>query len=127
MKNSILIVDDDLLTLNLLEMIFESADFEVLVANSGMNAIEQTAKRQPDAILLDIMMPNMSGVEVCQIIREQEKMADVPIIFLTTCTQTKAIEASENAGATSYLIKPTPRHELVKAVRNALVTSLPIA
>jgi CheY-like chemotaxis protein len=126
-KHSILLVDDDPLTLNLLEMIFESADFHVLIADNGVDALRQVESHQPDVILLDIMMPMMDGIEVCHKVRNLDGMANLPILFLTTCTQLKAMEACKLAGATGYLIKPTPRQEMVKTVRSALITTLTLA
>ena len=117
----ILIIDDDPLTLNLLRLILESAGFDVHTSENGLDALHKVSCINPAAIITDIMMPGMGGIELCQRLREREETAVTPILILTTCTQYHIMDTCKKLGISDYLTKPVPRSELIKAIKNAIL------
>ena len=83
MGSRVLIVDDEYIGRQTLESILEGEDYELEMAENGPQALEKAKKLLPDVILLDIMMPGMTGFEVCQRIRSDPQIAEIPIIVLT--------------------------------------------
>ncbi|RMG94754.1 MAG: response regulator [Chloroflexi bacterium] len=120
MSWSILIVDDEAMTRKLLRMMLGPAGYEIFEAEDGLDALHQVAKQVPDLIILDIMMPNMDGLEVCRRLRAQKETADIPIIILSARTSSHYIEEGLRAGATRYLTKPITRQEILHHVREVL-------
>lgn len=117
---SILIVDDEILTLNNLKKILEKEDYEVHVADSGEIALEIYEKYKPDLVLLDLMLPGISGIEVLKRIKEKERET---IVIMMTAYEIleKAVEAMK-LGAYDYLLKPFKINELKNTIRRALET-----
>ena len=112
----VLAVEDDPIIRADLRLVLEDAGFEVAAANDGIEAVELAREHQPDAILLDLSLPRLGGVEVTrQILAER----DVPIVALTGRSLELAQEAID-AGAASYVLKPFDADEVVEAVRDAL-------
>lgn len=106
MKPKILIVDDELVNLNLLRATLENEGYKLFFAKSGENALQQVTTHNPDLILLDIMMPGLSGYDVCIRLKSNEKTKNIPIIFVTT-RNTEINEADGFAlGAVDYITKP---------------------
>jgi DNA-binding response OmpR family regulator len=114
----ILIVDDDKGSLNLIEIMLERGGFEVTKADSGRLALSLLNSAIPDLVILDVMMPEMSGIDVCKAIRE--KGINVPILILSARGDAQAVMHSLEAGATDYLPKPILHHDLVAKVRQML-------
>lgn len=113
MGNSIiLIVDDEASGRHTLESILEGQDYELVMAENGIQAIEKAKQFLPDVILLDVMMPGMNGFEVCKRLRSDPLLAEVPIIFLTALDDRKSLLNGLEAGADDYLTKPYDRFEL---------------
>ena len=104
-KNSVLIVDDEKLNLSALTHIL-SKIYTVYVAKDGKMAIEAAQKLRPDCILLDIIMPELSGFEVIAELKQIEETKDIPVIFVTGLTQTKEEEKGLVMGAADYIHKP---------------------
>ena len=117
----ILVIDDDTELTDLLPLVFESKGFGVTIANSGMQALESLETELPEAVLLDLMMPGMSGLEVCQRIRANPRTSNVPVVVLTAKTGIESKQELLKAGATDYLVKPVPLNDLVSCI-GALVT-----
>jgi len=82
-KLSILAVDDNQMNLILMKSMFKTSDYDVYYADCGKKAIEMARQNHPDMILLDIVMPDLSGFEVCRILKEEEDFKEVPVIFIT--------------------------------------------
>lgn len=120
MKPSILIVDDEPLTRNLLRLMLERAGFEISEAEDGLKALLMMAEQAPDVLLLDVMMPNMDGLTVCEKLRARPETAVLPIILLSARTSSEAVKAGMDAGATKYLSKPINRKELINTIHEVL-------
>ena len=117
---SILIVDDEILTLNNLKKVLEKADYEVLVTNSGETALEMFEKYKPQLVLLDLMLPGISGTEVLKRIKELERETIVIMMSAYEILE-KAVE-SMKLGAYDYLLKPFKISDLKNTIRRALET-----
>lgn len=120
MTQSILLVDDEPQTRDLLRLMLKRDGYEVFDAEDGFDALKKVKQHHPDAILLDVMMPELDGIEVCQRIRADEDTAEIPIIMLSARTHTEAVEIGIMAGATRYLAKPIGRQDLLRNVSEVL-------
>jgi DNA-binding response OmpR family regulator len=106
----ILVIDDDPATTDLLKLILEPATSNVLTANSGPEGIQIVRTACPDIVILDLMMPDMNGWQVCKIIRE---FSHVSILILSALDSPGLVAAALDAGADDYLIKPVPTNVLM--------------
>ena len=111
---NILIVDDIPDNLQILGGILDANGYRVREVPTGMLALQVAEKEKPDLVLLDIMMPDMNGFEVCRLFKKNENLNDVPIIFISALNDTNDIVAALKAGGVDYITKPF-RHEEVKA------------
>ena len=123
-KNSrILIVDDDPNSCFLVERVLHSEGYEnTLVANSGAEALEIANREHLDLILLDIMMPQMDGYEVCRRLKQNEHLWDIPVIVVTARKSSQALKQSFDVGAIDYIAKPVDLIELIARTESALRT-----
>jgi DNA-binding response OmpR family regulator len=119
-RRLLVVIDDEEDILDLLEYNFSREGFEVEVFQRGKPALEFVAQRRPDLILCDWMMPEMSGLEVCQQLRSGQEHADVPFVMVTCRQESEAFRQAMAAGATDYIIKPVHIHELMGRVRSIL-------
>lgn len=117
MTSRILVVDDDSALAEMLTMVLEGEGFEVVHAVDGNDALEQFERTDPDLVLLDVMLPFLSGVQVCEKIRET---SGVPVIMLTARTDTDDIVRGLEAGADDYVVKPFNPQELMARIRARL-------
>jgi class 3 adenylate cyclase len=120
MPNKILIVDDEPFNLDLLEQELMEYDYVIERAVDGVDALEKTASFAPDLILLDYMMPKMSGVEVVKQLRQSDKHKAIPVILLTAKATQEDKIAGLDAGADDYVTKPFDSFELLARVRAML-------
>ena len=116
----ILIIDDNRNNLQLTAGILRDENFLVSLATDGQEALVLMEEEIPDLILLDIMMPDMNGFEVCRRIKKNERFNELPIIFLTARNQTEDLVEGFKAGGVDYLTKPFNRDELLIRVKNHL-------
>src|SRR5215213_6579295 len=114
MPEKILIIDDEEDTVYLISMLLEKRGFETIKAYKAEEGLRKAYRSQPDLVLLDIMMPDMDGWEVCRRLRE---LSDMPIIFLTAKTDTKDIVKGLEMGADDYVVKPYDNDELVARIK----------
>jgi len=119
-KFSILMVDDNPKNLQLLGTTLRNEGYQVEFATNGRIALNWVNKKNFDLILLDIMMPEMSGYEVCEQIRKIEAYNDVPIVFLTAKTEKESVVYGFKLGAQDYITKPFDTAELLARVRTQL-------
>jgi two-component system sensor histidine kinase ChiS len=121
-KGRILAVDDEPVNLQLLINHLSLDHYEVITAENGYEALEYiNSGTPPDLVLLDVMLPKISGIEVCRLIREKFTAQDVPVMMLTAKNRTEDVVAGLDAGANDYLIKPVNRRELLARV-NSLIS-----
>ncbi|MFG0329355.1 MAG: response regulator [Phycisphaerales bacterium] len=116
----VLIVDDNPQNVELLEAYLEALPCETLVARDGVEAIEKVEREKPDIILLDIMMPRMSGYEVCQKIKSDPATRDIPVLMVTALNEVGDVERGVEAGADDFLSKPFHKLEFLTRVRSLL-------
>ncbi len=119
-NSKVLIIDDLVSNLSLIVNILSYSNIETFVAKSGKQALEIIKTSPPDLILLDIMMPEMNGFELCEILKENRETKDIPIIFLTARNDLEATLKGLELGAVDYIVKPVQSLELVKRVSNHL-------
>lgn len=116
MKPLILVVDDNSNNLKLISTIL-SPVYRVLVATSGSDALKIAEIKQPDLILLDIMMPDMDGYQACSNLKENDATRDIPVIFLTAKDQQDSIVKAFDAGGVDYLVKPMRQKEVLARIK----------
>lgn len=123
MAEKILIVDDDLDSLKLIGLMLQRHGYEVVAANSGTQALVKATNDHPNLIILDVMMPDMDGYEVCRRLRANAETRPIPIIMFTAKTLVDDKVAGFEAGADDYLTKPTHPAELASRVKSVLARS----
>lgn len=120
-EHTVLIVEDNEQNLELLEIYMEGLpEVRVVTATNGLEAMAKVAEDPPDLILLDIMMPKMSGFEVCKRIKSDPKTRDIIVVMVTALNETADIERAAECGTDDYISKPIDRKALVDLVRNLL-------
>ena len=116
----VLIADDNEPNRELLEAYLTGVECEVATAVDGRDTLDKVASFQPDVILLDVMMPKLSGFEVCQQLKSQPETSRIMILMVTALGELGDIERAVDAGTDDFLSKPVNRVELVKRVENML-------
>jgi two-component system, OmpR family, alkaline phosphatase synthesis response regulator PhoP len=119
-KSKILIADDNATNVELLEVYLADCDCEVATAADGRQTLDKVAECQPDLILLDIMMPKLSGFEVCKTLKRDPKTSQIMILMVTALNELGDIERAVAAGCDDFLSKPVNKLELLKRVENML-------
>jgi len=116
MSARILVVDDEPSLLRLIAYVLETEGYETITASSGMEALDQVQTGQPDLVILDVMLPDISGIDVCQQLRDKPETALLPIIMLSARTQVTDKIRGLQAGADEYVTKPIDADEIVARV-----------
>ncbi|MHC4088286.1 MAG: response regulator [Planctomycetota bacterium] len=116
----VLVVDDNQENLELLQAYLEDMDCQTIPASDGLQAMEIVADSAPDLILLDVMMPKMSGFEVCKRIKNDPKTSDIPIIMVTALNEFGDIEHGIDSGTDDFISKPVNKLELLTRVKTML-------
>jgi DNA-binding response OmpR family regulator len=119
----LLLVDDNVTNLQVLHQTLDGRGYKLLVAKSGASALAIAAKAKPSIILLDIMMPEMDGYGVCQQLKSDPELKDIPIIFLSALTDTKDKVRGLDLGAVDYISKPFQPGEVIARVNTHLTIS----
>lgn len=120
MAKRIMIVDDDPYIIQLLQKRLEANRFEICCASSGKEAIAMAKDDVPDLILMDIMMPGMDGTETARIIKEDDRTAKVPIIYLTALKEQRDDDSNSSLSPNVIFAKPFDAEELVAKIREVL-------
>ena len=116
----ILIVEDNPASLDIMQARLTANNYEVITATDGEEGLTMAREKQPDLILLDIMMPKMDGLEVCRRLKEDSSLTFIPIIMVTAKTDSKDVVAGLEAGGDEYLTKPVDHTALVARVKSML-------
>jgi two-component system, OmpR family, alkaline phosphatase synthesis response regulator PhoP len=119
-RSKILIADDNLTNVELLEAYLDGLDCEIAVATDGRETLAKVAEFQPDLILLDIMMPKLSGFEVCKLLKRDPNTRHIMILMVTALNESGDIERAVAAGCNDFLSKPIEKLGLVIRVQNML-------
>ncbi len=127
MKPKVLVVDDEPDVIELLEFNLRQAGFEVIAAESGSEALDKVRTRSPDAIVLDLMLPEIDGLEICKRLRRDPATARLPILMLTARAGEVDRVLGLEMGADDYLTKPFSPRELVLRVKKLLQRPAPPA
>lgn len=106
MSGRILVVDDVISNIILLESRLIGMGLDVVTASSGRECLAKLTQEAPDLVLLDVMMPELDGTEVCRLIRADPETASIPVVLVTALGEAEAKDASMRAGADGYLVKP---------------------
>ncbi len=122
-KPLILSVDDDQDTLGLIELLLTNNGYEVITADSGSRALQTLERSRPDLILLDAMMPQMSGYELCSRLQENPELAYIPVIFVTALGEEQDKVRAFAVGAVDYIVKPIQKDVLLGKIRSYLKTN----
>ncbi len=118
--SKILIADDNQQNRELLEAYLSEEGYEISMAVDGQETLDRVAENQPDIILLDIMMPRLSGYEVCRTLKQDETTQAIPILMVTALGERGDIEMAVKAGCDDFLTKPVNNLELKTRVRSLL-------
>ncbi|MCA9073409.1 MAG: response regulator [Planctomycetaceae bacterium] len=116
----ILIADDNQQNRELLDAYLAGEEYQIEMAADGEQTLQKVRDTDPDLVLLDIMMPKLSGYEVCQRIKQDEKTGSIPVLMVTALKDMGDIEKAVAAGADDFLTKPVNRLELLTRVRSLL-------
>lgn len=119
-KETILVVEDEKNIAELVKYHLEQAGFRVLTAGRGDTGLEQARKGKPDLVVLDLMLPEIDGIEICKILKQNEKTHHIPIVMLTAKSQETDKVLGLELGADDYMTKPFSPRELVARVKAVL-------
>lgn len=120
MSEKILIVDDEVDVVEVIEMLLKNQGYEVISAHNGFEALERIEKEIPDLVILDIMMPQMDGLEACGKMRKNKKMDNVPIVMFSA--KLSAVDKKEafEAGADGFITKPFNARGFIAGIKTYL-------
>ena len=121
----VLLVDDDVELCEAIKVLLESKDYEVVMAHNGKEGLERVRAEHPDLVILDVMMPEMNGYDVCVVLKADPKLKRIPVILLTGVDQavfqtTYSQQMGLMTEADDYIAKPVEPDELVKRVQDFL-------
>jgi CheY-like chemotaxis protein len=116
----ILIAEDERDIRDLVAFTLRFAGHEVVAVENGAEAVEAAPVEMPDLILMDVRMPRMTGYEACQLIKKDERVKNIPVVFLSAKGQDSEIQSGLDAGASEYLLKPFAPMELVEKIGELL-------
>jgi len=119
-NSTVLVVDDNTQNLELLVAYLDALECQVVTACDGVDALEKMQTLTPDLILLDVMMPRMSGFEVCRKLKSDPRTREIPIIMVTALNELSDIERGVESGTDDFISKPVNRLELLTRVRSLL-------
>ncbi len=119
-RKKILLVDDSSTVILMEKMILAKGPYDLVVASDGQEGVQKALAEKPDLILMDVMMPRMTGFEACKHLRAQKNTAGTPIILVTTRGEEQSVKSGREAGCSDYVTKPINGTELLSKVRGYL-------
>ena len=119
-NHKILVVDDDPYILMSLEFLMKKNGYEVMVARNGNEALDILNKQVPQLVLLDIMMPDVDGYEICKHIKSSTSLKNTKVIFMSAKTKETDIKKGYDLGASLYVTKPFSTRELIKQIKELM-------
>lgn len=119
-KWTILVADDNVQNVELLEAYLADLDCRVVAAYDGRDTLDKVDKEKPDLILLDIMMPKISGFEICKQLKSRSDTSTIPILMITSLNESADIERGVEAGTDDFLSKPIQKQVLLRRVQSLL-------
>jgi len=123
MKTKILIIDDDRVTLTMLEMILSRHGYQVLSAKDGAEGLDLITKEKPDAVISDMLIPKIHGLELCTKIRQDPQLKDIKVILMTAVYKGAAFQfEAKDSGADHFIEKPIDTNELLDKLDKLLTT-----
>lgn len=114
MGTKVLVIDDDIAITELMSMLLKSHGFEVIATNNSLEAVKLIQEKSPNVVLLDLMMPDMDGWQVCKAVRS---FSNIPILILSAVNDPRMVASILDAGADDFLVKPVPSGVLVAHIR----------
>jgi len=117
-RKKILVVDDELEFLNMIKLRLEANDYEVMVASDGKEALDKIKKHKPDAVLLDILLPGMNGLEVLKKIRSDNKK--LPVFIITAFSSAERFELANKFNASGFIVKTEDLKKEVENITNSI-------
>jgi len=124
-KLKILVADDNKLQLAIIGDALKSAGFEVFTVNNGLEVYQQVRKNQPQIILLDIMMPNIDGIEICKTLKTSPETKNILIIIFSGKKDLDLIDLAYEAGAQGFILKSNNPQEIVLRIKEIIQEKLP--
>ena len=121
MTHTILVVDDEPMTRKLLRLMLTRANYQVIEASDGYEALEAVSAHGPDAVLLDVMMPGMNGYTVCTHLRSHKHTVHLPVIMLSARGDSEGIQQAMAVGATLFMTKPITPTDLLTQLQKVLL------
>jgi CheY-like chemotaxis protein len=119
-RKKILLVDDSSTALMITQVLLSRSAYAIATARDGREAVAKAIASPPDAILMDVVMPHMSGIEACRALRAEESTRQIPIILVTTRGDGDSVEAGFASGCNDYVTKPINGPELLSKLRDQL-------
>lgn len=114
MAAKVLVIDDDIAITELMSMLLKTHGFDVMTTNNGLDGVKIVQEKSPNVVLLDLMMPDMDGWQVCKAIRS---FSNTPILILSAINDPRMVASILDAGADDFLVKPVPSGVLVAHIR----------
>ena len=126
MAKLVLVVDDEDLTRQMISMFMTMDGHEVVEAEDGVDALKKVALHHPDAIILDVMMPEMDGITMCKKLRANPATAFIPVLMLSGRSQIGAEQEGIDAGANAYMKKPMDPKEMLRVLNEMMMQTVPV-
>ena len=120
MKQSVAIIEDEPFIIEALTFLLQNEGFDVTAISDGAKALDFIRNTEPNLIILDIMLPNVSGMKILEDIRALDEISHLPVLMLTAKGQKKDRRAAEDAGVSKFMTKPFDNEELIKHVKQML-------
>ena len=126
MSKCILVVDDDLEFIELIKYRFADSDYKIVIATNSTEALNQTWQHSPDVILTDLLLPDLDGLTLCEILQRQEATRKIPIIMITALGSDVTRYSAQIAGAAEFFSKPLDFERLEKTIHSLLAATASI-